>query len=64
MVNHMAGCRIRRQIAEERRANQKRQISDTDLGDNGGSASEHTQKTPRLSQVRTGIRALLYSDEG
>jgi hypothetical protein len=63
MVNHMADCKYRQQKAEERRANQKRQISDTDLlGDQGGSASEHTQKTPRLSQVGVSMEAALRSE--
>ena len=64
MVNHMADCKYRQQKAEERRANQKRHISDTDLGDHGGSASEHTQKTPRLAQVGVGIETALRSEEG
>ena len=62
MVNHMADCKYRQQKAEERRANQKRQISDTDLGDHGGSTSEHTQKTPRLTQVSAGIEAALSAE--
>jgi hypothetical protein len=57
-VAHMRTCSRRKEMAQERRDNPKRRISEAGLGESEDNLVEHPQKNPRLSQVGVGVEGL------